>query len=34
VYESFHGGVDAHQLLDQPRVGRERLPTSGGEGPR
>ena len=32
VYESFHGGVDAHQLLDQPRVGREHLPTSGGEG--
>jgi len=34
VYESFHGGVDAHQLLDQPRVGRERVPTSGGEGAR
>ncbi len=32
VYESFHGGVDAHQLLDQPRVGRDHLPTSGGEG--
>ncbi len=32
VYESFHGGVDAHQLLDQPRVGREHLPTSGAEG--
>jgi len=34
VYESFHGGVDAHQLLDQPRVGRERVPTTGGEGAR
>ena len=32
VYESFHGGVDARQLLDQPRVGREHLPTSGAEG--
>ena len=32
VYESFHGGVDAHQLLDQPRVGREHLPMSGAEG--
>ncbi len=30
VYEKFHGGVDAHQLLDQPRVGREHLPASGG----
>jgi hypothetical protein len=29
VYESFHGGVDAHELLDQPRVGRESPPTSG-----
>ena len=34
VYESFHGGVDAHRLLDQPRVGRERVPTTGGEGAR
>lgn len=23
VYESFQGGVDAHQLMDQPRVGRD-----------
>ena len=22
VYESFHGGVDTHDLMDQPRVGR------------
>lgn len=29
VYESFHGGVDAHELLDQPRVGRESRSTSG-----
>ena len=34
VYESFHGGVDAHQLLDQPRVGGASLPTGPGEGAR
>lgn len=27
VYESFHGGVDSHALMDQPRVGRDSLPT-------
>ena len=31
VYESFHGGVDAHELIDQPRVGRDGLLTSGSE---
>ena len=32
VYENFRGGVDAHELLDQPRVEGERLPPSGGGG--
>jgi pilus assembly protein CpaC len=31
VYESFHGGVDDHELMDQPRVGRSRGPTAGSE---
>ena len=31
VYESFHGGVDAHELMDQPRVGRESLGTGAQE---
>ena len=31
VYESFHGGVDAHQLMDQPRVGRDAAPARGSE---
>lgn len=31
VYESFQGGVDAHQLMDQPRVGRDVVPTGGSE---
>jgi len=31
VYESFHGGVDGHQLMDQPRVGGDALPASGNE---
>ena len=31
VYESFHGGVDGHQLMDQPRVGGDALPPSGNE---
>jgi hypothetical protein len=31
VYESFHGGVDAHELMDQPRVGRDVVPTAGSE---
>jgi pilus assembly protein CpaC len=31
LYESFHGGVDAHELMDQPRVGRDALPTRGSE---
>ena len=29
VYETFHGGVDSHHLMDQPRVGRGAQP--GGE---
>ncbi len=31
VYESFHGGVDTQELMDQPRVGRDALRTSGSE---
>jgi pilus assembly protein CpaC len=31
VYESFHGGVDDHELMDQPRVGRSRGRTAGSE---
>jgi pilus assembly protein CpaC len=31
VYESFHGGVDGHQPMDQPRVGGDALPASGNE---
>ena len=31
VYESFHGGVDGHELMDQPRVGRDAQPTRGSE---
>jgi len=31
VYESFHGGVDAHELMDQPRVGRDAAPARGSE---
>jgi len=31
VYESFHGGVDGHELMDQPRVGHEDQSTSGSE---
>jgi Flp pilus assembly secretin CpaC len=31
VYESFHGGVDSHTLMDQPRVGRDSLPTGQSE---
>lgn len=31
VYESFHGGVDSHHLMDQPRVGREAPGTYGKE---
>lgn len=34
VYESFHGGVDGHELMDQPRVGHEDQSTSGNEGAR
>lgn len=28
VYEAFHGGVDSYQLMDQPRLNRERQPQS------
>jgi len=28
VYESFHGGVDGHQLMDHPRVGHDASPAS------
>jgi Flp pilus assembly secretin CpaC len=31
VYESFHGGVDSHELMDQPRVGRDAPRISGSE---
>ena len=31
VYESFRGGVDGHALTDQPRVGRDLVPTHGSE---
>jgi Flp pilus assembly secretin CpaC len=31
VYESFHGGVDSHELMDQPRLGRDVRPMSGSE---
>lgn len=31
VYESFHGGVDAHELMDQPRVGRDAAAARGSE---
>jgi len=31
VYEAFHGGVDSHQLMDQPRLNRERQPQSRSE---
>jgi pilus assembly protein CpaC len=31
VYESFHGGVDTHELMDQPRVGRDRVPAGESE---
>ncbi len=34
VYEGFHGGVDAHDLMDQPRVGREAPRTDGDRSPR
>jgi len=32
VYEGFHGGVDAHELMDQPRVGRRSVPMNAREG--
>jgi len=31
VYESFHGGVDAQELIDQPRLGRPGQPDGKGE---
>lgn len=31
VYDSFHGGVDAHDLMDQPRIGRQLDRTGGTE---
>lgn len=31
VYEGFQGGVDDHQLMDQPRLGRELAPAVTGE---
>jgi pilus assembly protein CpaC len=34
VYETFHGGVDDHQLMDEPRVGRGGGPASQSESAR
>ena len=31
VYESFHGGVDVHELMDQPRIGGDAAPARGSE---
>jgi type II secretory pathway component GspD/PulD (secretin) len=31
VYESFQGNVDAHDLMDQPRLGPETMRNPGGE---